>query len=184
MKVTVTFEFDDGAERSYVFHRVETPDESSSTHRTVFKVEPHYDRGVSASWPPDLALIPPLVGASVGLSFFAQPDYERGEVYRCTVRKAPVSMTSTMCWACGQNRAVTRDGVFAEHGVNHDGSGDKCRGSGTDGPPYGICGYCTRRVDLTATGRFVEHVGLVPAGVAPQGGRCRGSGRAPEETTG
>jgi hypothetical protein len=182
MKVTVTFEFDDGAERTYEFHKVETPDESSSTHSTVFKINPHYDRGVPAAWPPDLPLLPPLGGASVSLTFFAQVDYERGEVYRSTERKAPGITTSTMCWACAQMRGVTARGVFVVHGVNHDGSGDRCIGSGTDGPPYGICGYCTRRVDLTATGRFVEHIGL--AVVGPGSGKCRGSGCAPEETTG
>jgi hypothetical protein len=183
MKVTVTFEFDDGKTRVYVFRQVAEPEVSASAHRTVFKIEPSYFQEPPGLWPAAVLEVPPLRGAQVNLEFYARPD-ERGEVCRWTERKAPVSATLTMCWACGDMRAVTAEGVFVDHGVNHDGSGDRCRGSGTDGPPeMAECGYCHQLEPFGATGRFGPHIALRNVGGATAGRPCEGSGCAPEETT-
>jgi hypothetical protein len=128
-----------------------------------------------------------LQSSDVMLRFHADPgpvdEHGRAYVYLWErlppeeAERTPVPMVMTMCWACGQNRAVTRDGVFAEHGMNHDGSGERCRGSGTDGPPETrACGYCGRTVPLSSEGRFERHLG--PNRI----GDCAGTGRTPEDT--
>lgn len=192
MKVTVTFENDDGTERTYKFLNVEQP-VGPSVGRTQFVIAPVYTPADDqrAGWPFDPQAVPLMKGAEVSLAFHAKQDLDEcGDVYQVTkrnTRPSPVSMTSTMCWACGQMRGVVAPiGVFEVHSVYPDGSGGQCRGSGTDGPPeMRMCGYCARKVPLSATGRFERHlVGLVTVGGATAGRDCQGSGCAPEETTG